>query len=731
MSDVQDPLLRALRFLGQFHGLPLNLRGAVQGLPIDGDQLTPRLFVRAARRAGLEARIVERRIEDLSDATCPAVLLLNSNEVAIMLGRTPEGDIEWLNLDEPETRSAVSPEEAKARHTGFAILVRPAPKFEERSRFEARTLSDNWFWGTLLRFKGFYGRVIVATVMINVLALTSSLFVMNVYDRVVPNQATDTLWVLAAGALGAYVFEFILKSLRTFFVDRAGHRIDLILGSELFARVLGMRFGARPESAGALAGQARSYEALREFFASATVAAFVDLPFVFVFAFIIYLLGGITALPLVIGALAAIATGLWMQIPIGRAVAASYQAGNQRQALFVEGLQALETVKATRTESQLQARMEQCVHVSAKAEGRSRALSQLALNLTAFFQHLVSTAIVIVAYFQVKEGLMSMGAMIACVILAGRAMAPLGLVASLLTRLQQSFRALEGLNELMRAPLERDDRGAGYVGLTRFEPSIEFDRVTLSFGAESRPVLENVSFTVAPAERVAILGRIGSGKSSLLRLLLGLYPCSGGTIYASGIALQQIDPAEWRRQIGYVSQDPSLLYGTIRSNLTSGCPGVDEQALWQAIARAGLDSFIRSLPRGLDQPVAEGGRSLSGGQRQALCLARALIEEPPLLILDEPTSAMDQATERHVLSTLDEYLAAKPDRTLLLATHKRSTLALAQRVLVLENGRIVADGPKEFVVRGSSSTAGKTPGRRTPGDPSEVALPSPGSPSSL
>ena len=705
MPPCSDPLLDCLRVLGLIHGVPVHPAGAVHGLPLVDGRLTPALFCRAALRSGFQTKVVRRPLRKLHEATFPVVVLLRGDQAAILLKRHKDGLLEWARPGHASEPSRVPAAEVEAEYSGYAILVKPLRNFEARAQLEddgEGLESVHWFWGTLWRFRGFYGRVIVATIVINLLALTSSLFIKNVYDRVVPNQATDTLWVLAVGVVCAYLFEFTLKSLRTFFVDRAGHRIDLTIGASLFARVLGMRFRDRPASAGILAGQARSYEALREFFASATVAALVDLPFVFVFAGIVWMMGGVTAVPLVVGGLLAVFAGAIMQWPISEAVSRGYKASNQRQALFVESVNAMELIKSTGSESDLQARYEECVHVSASAEGKSRAYSQLAMNLTALIQQMVSTAIVVVAYFQVIEENMTMGAMVACVIMAGRAMGPLALVASLLTRLQQSRRSLKGLDEIMKCPLERDERGGRYVGSERIEGRIAVSGVTFAHDPEGEPVLKGVGFQVEPGERVALLGRIGSGKSTMLRLLLSLYTPSGGSITVGGIELRQIDPAEWRRRVGYVPQDPALLYGTLRSWLTAGARYVSDDALWGAIGRAGLASFVRGLPRGLDHPIAEGGRNLSGGQRQALCLARALVTEPSILILDEPTSAIDQTTERQVLRELDAYLKEDPTRTLIVATHRRSVLQLVSRIVALDGGKVIADGPRDSVLKGQA-----------------------------
>ncbi len=714
----QDHLLQALEFLGKFHGRSVNAEGVVQGLPTSDGLLTPELFERAAERCGFTSKIVHRSLHGLHQATLPAILLLEHDDSVVLLG-VKKGR-KRKRIAEVSVSSAgggvqeIDMKELERDYTGYAILVKPSYQFEERASFGHEPPKRNWFWGTLWRFRSFYARVGFATIMINLLALSSSLFIMNVYDRVVPNQAIETLWALAIGVGIAFVLEFLLKSLRTFFVDRAGHRIDLILGGDLYAKILGLRFAEKPASSGALAGQARSYEGLREFFTSATIAAIFDLPFVFVFAGIIYLLGGVVAIPLIVGAILTLLVGAILQFPISRAVSSSYLAGNQRQALFVEGVNALETVKATRSESELQVRMEENVQIAAKADGKARMYSQLALNTTSFIQQLVTVAIVIVAVFQVQNEAMTMGAMIACVILAGRAMAPLAMVSSLLTRFQQSRRSLKGLNQIMQNPSEREAQGAKYITLSHFNPGVRTHDLCFEYGEDSGMVLQDLNFTIKPGERVGILGQVGSGKSTLLRMLIGLYFPKSGRIDISGIDTGQLDPAELRRHIGYVQQDPMLLFGTLRSNLKAGCPWATDEAVWRAIERAGLADYIRSLPRGVDHSVSEAGKSLSGGQRQAVSVARALLEEPPLLIFDEPTSAMDWSSEKKLLIQLEAYLKAGAERTLIVATHKRSVLSIVDRIIVIDKGKIIADGPKAQVLsQQGNNSPGQAGGKAT------------------
>lgn len=698
-TSTPDYFLNGLAYFGRHYGTNVNPGSVLHGLPLLDNKLTPELFQRAGAKCGIEAKLVKRSLAHLSQGLYPILVVTKKGVPYILLSRT-EDTAEIYLLDGSQRETTIKWEEVKKSYSGYVILAKRAFEFEKRSDFSPEKPKRSWFWGTLWKFRGLYARVGFATIFINLFAVTSSVFVMNVYDRVVPNQAQDTLFVLATGAVIAFSFEFIMKSLRTFFVDRAGHRADLIMGGTLYEQMLGMKFERRPASAGALASQARAYEGLREFFASATITALVDLPFVFVFAFIVYLLGGIVAAPMVIGLVVALTIGLIMQWPISRAVRSSYQATNQRQAQTVETLNALETIKAVGAESVLASKMQSCVHESAKSDAKSRLYSQTAVNLTALITHLVSVAIIVLAFFQVKEENMTMGAMIACVLLSGRGMAPVGMLASLLTRLQQSRRSLQGLNDIMQLPVDRPDDGLG-IDLNVFSPSIKAENVAFAHQAgqdQKIDILQDVSFEIQSSERVALLGKIGSGKSSLIRLIMGLYEPANGSMEIGGVDIRQLNPSQYRRRIGYIAQDSGLLYGTLRSNLTAGAPWLTEEAVWQAIDRAGLTELVHAHPAGIDLPIAEGGTSLSGGQRQLVCLARALVEEPDILVFDEPTSAMDPSTEKKFKEQVSAYLNEDKNRILIMATHKRSMLSMVDRVIALDGGKKVGDGPKDAVL---------------------------------
>ncbi|MEM7697455.1 MAG: type I secretion system permease/ATPase [Verrucomicrobiota bacterium] len=692
---MKDPLISALIAVGKIHGKSVNAATATAGLPLEDGALTPALLIRAANRVGFKAELAERELKEIRPGLLPVVLITEDESAVVLVKREGKKHCEWITAD-GGSESGTLADLAKI-YAGYAILIREEYKFEERATFESVPRAKSWFWGTLWRFRSFYVRVAIASLVINLFALTSSLFIMNVYDRVVPNQAFETLYVLAIGAGVVFAFDFVLRTLRSFFVDRAGQRADILLGSALFEQILTLKFSAKPKSAGAFASQARAYESLREFFTSATIVALVDLPFVFLFAGVVYLLGGIVAAPLIIGLGFALFVGLILQLPLARAVQKGYQASNQRHALVVESISGLETVKGLGAESHLQKKMEDCIRESSDSEVQSKGISQLSTHLTMITQQLVSVGIVILGVYQLAAGNMTMGGLIACVILGGRGMAPLAQVAGLFTKLQQSLAALKGLNQIMRLPRERTDQSAFVKLESAFKPEIKCEGLSFTYPGSETPVLKDFNLSIKPGERVVLLGRVGSGKTTLMKLAAGLLEPNEGTVVSSGLDLRQFDPAEYRRHLGYVPQQVNLFYGTLADNLRLGIPWAEDEAVLEAVELAGVNHFASTNPNGLSMPVGEGGELLSGGQRQAVALARALVPKPSFLLLDEPTSAMDMSSEAEIVAHLKKYLDDS-GATLVLSTHKPALFSLATRIVLIKDGAVAADGPAEEIL---------------------------------
>lgn len=707
MVDFEPPLLRSLSLISGHLGHPVSTFALKAGIPTGRDRPTLAVCIRAAEQAGLIVKTFYRpQLQNISSLTLPCILLLKGEQACLLMGMKNE-KARVVFPESGDTATVVSREKLQEQYTGYALMVQVAGKLDKRASDLKLLDTREWFWGTVLRFFPIYKHVLLATVLVNILALASPLFVMNVYDRVVPNNAVDTLWALAIGVLIAYGFDFLLRNLRGYFADVAGKNADIIIASKLMQQMTAMRLDNKPDSAGTLANNLREFETLREFFSSTTLMAVVDLPFIFIFVGLIGYIGGPLAYAPLLAVPLVILVGVFLQQPFQRVVERSFREGAQKNALLVEAITGLETIKTSMAEGQIQKRWEEVVGMNAKSTNRARALANFSMTFSQWSAQLVSAVIIVGGVYLIVDGKLTLGGLIACNILVGRAMAPLGALAAMLTRFQQSRMALKSLDLLMRQPNERPE-GQEFIKIQDLEPSIEFDNVSFQYPGSQVQALNDVSFSISPGEKVGVIGRTGSGKSTLGRLCLGLYQPQEGAIKIGGIDLRQLHVADLRAHIGYVSQDNYLFYGSIRENIALGVPYVDGQTVLRAANIAGVTDFVKGHPAGFDWQVGERGMNLSGGQRQAVTIARALLLDPEIVIMDEPTSAMDNNAEIILRQRLKNSLA---DRTLLLFTHRTSMLQLVDRLVVVEAGRIVADGPKVEILKALRS-GGVRPGKK-------------------
>ena len=704
-KGIEDPLIDCLILVGKMHDRQLSADVLTAGLPLVDNRLTPRLFARAAEAAGFSAKLVSRKLDAIPRVVLPCVVLLKENRAAVLVAKSDS----HCTLILPETGKGevkMSRSELEAEYLGSCLFIKPEFTFDSRAGEHLNGAhKKSWFWGTLWKFRRVYQSVLLAAVFINLFAIAGSMFVMNVYDRVIPNNAMETLWVLATGVTLVYCFDFLLKTLRSALIDKVGKKADVVLSSYIFQRVLGIKMEHKPASAGSFANQVKGYESLREFFTSATLVTIVDLPFVVLFIAFMYLIAGWIAFIPAAGIVLILVIGAFMHFPLKRAAQMAQGSAAQKHAILVEAINGFEAIRGLSAAGLFQRRMENCLGTSAKSEVASRRYSSIATNLTLFITQMISVCIVVVSVYRIQDGLMSMGALIGCTILSSRAMAPIGQVAALLSRLQTTMVSFKSLNEIVNLPQEREAE-RNYVRKNDFSPRIEFQDVTFSYSKDAQPAIRNASFTIEPGESVAILGRVGSGKSTLLRLILGFYQPTSGMILVNGTDARQLDPAELRRRIGYISQDNSLFFGSIKENILMGAPWADEEDMLEAAKLSGIERFASKHPKGYDLQIGERGEYLSGGQRQAINIARAIISKPPILVMDEPTSAMDANAEREFIAHMESY-ASRADRTLILSTHKPSMLKLANRIIVMDQGKIVANGPKAEVMKQLSAGASK------------------------
>lgn len=690
-----DPLLDCLVELVKFHGRPATHASLSAGLPLERGGLTPSLFSRAAARAGFSSKVVRRPLDKIDAALLPVILLLEQNEACLLLGWDADnGNARLLFPDTGQGAVTLSHEELANRYTGVAIFSRPHFRFDERAPEQKGKTSGHWFWGTILEQRTIMRDILAAALLINLFAIVMPLFTMNVYDRVVPNFAVETLWVLAGSVALVLLLEYVIRLMRGHFVDLASARIDMKLSGLIMERVLGMRLSHRPASVGAFASNLRSFETVRDFIASATVTAIIDLPFTLLFlAILAWICWPLVFAPMV-GMIFVLIYSYVVQHKMQELTETTLRASAMRNATLVESLTGLETIKAHGAESQMQVKWEKATGFLARVSGKTRMLSSSTNYVVATAQQMVNVAVVVGGVYLIHANMLSMGGLIASTMLAGRAMGPLGQVVGLLLQFQNAKTALTALEGVVNTPGERANESA-FVHRPEMRGEIEFRNVHFSYPNAKTEVLSGVSFRIRPGEKVLILGRVGSGKSTLQKLMLGLYMPTEGAVLLDGVDIRQLDPADIRRNMGYVEQDALLFYGTLRENITIRAPYADDRTMVAAAELAGLSEFVNRHPEGFDMVVGERGASLSGGQRQAISIARAVLLDPPVLLLDEPTSSMDFTSEFQLKDRLRNYAQS---RTMIIVTHRSTLMDLAERIIVMDDGKIVADGPRDKVV---------------------------------
>jgi ATP-binding cassette subfamily C protein LapB len=689
-----DSLLQSLLLLARYHGLSASAESLTRVCRLRVKHCGPDVLVRAAQRAGLNARLRAIPLADLPAGVLPTVLLLKDERACLLLEINASGMATVIYPDLVDGEVQVPVTELEAAYNGYALLARPRFRFDERVSDGDFRREGHWFWSALRENTPVYRDVLLAALFINVFALAVPLFTMNVYDRVVPNAAFETLWMLASGVFIVLAADLLLKSLRGYFLDLASRRVDVSLSSRIMEQALGMRLEHKPASVGSFAVNLRSFETLRDFITSATITTVVDLPFAIIFFAVIAWIAWPLLVPLVLGVLAIVAWSLAMRPRLIKMTETTYQAGALRNATLIESLTGMETLKAIGAESVMQRKWEESTRFLASVGVRLRATQLSVTQVTGFIQQLITVMVIVTGVYLISDGQLTMGGLIAATMLAGRSVAPFGMLAGLITQAHNARIAMTSLDGLFDTPVEHREEGA-FVSRDSFNGAIRFKGVSFAYPGSELAALANVSISIKPGERVAILGRVGSGKSTITRLGMGLFQPTDGQVLIDGIDMRQLEPREFRRAVGYMPQEITLFHGTLRENLTLAHRGITDEALIAAASRAGLTEFINQHPSGFDMPISERGESLSGGQRRAIGLARALVHEPQILILDEPTGSMDHSTEQTVIETLSHFVEG---RTLLVVTHRNSILKLVDRIIVMDAGKVVADGPRDAVV---------------------------------
>jgi len=703
-ADHEDLLAQCLAKFVSLTDREISAEALLAGLPVEAGHINPGLMVRALTRHGYRAKLLHRKLDQINSIYLPVILLMDSDDACILISRSGKR----CQICDPVTgvTQTINTADLIQHYSGNCIFARYLPALDMADRGPLETSEGHWFWSAVRRLWPTYGYVVFGAIFINLIALASPLYTMNVYDRVLPNKSIPTLWVLSIGMAAALLFDWMLKGLRSWLIDSAGHRADVLLASRIYEHLLGMELGGKPSTTGSFASQLKEFESVREFFTSTTIATMTDMVFFGIFLVVIYMIGGIMVVVPAGAAVLLLLLGLAFQFPLRRAAEKNSAESAQRHSLLVETIASLETVKAIRAEGQLQRLWESLVGMTAHTVEKVRSLNSKLANLSSLIQQLVTVGIVLIGAYLFSLGQVSTGAIIASVMLASRAVAPLGSFAMVLARSQQSLVSLKALNKIMASPSERP-AGKKFVSEPIVNPTIQFKDVIFGYPGTTTAALGGINIAIRPGEKVGIIGKIGSGKTTIGRLLTRLYEPQQGAILLSGVDMRQYHPHEIRRVVGLLSQEVDLFHGTVRSNILMANPLASDQKLLVACRMAGVEEFVRRHPKGFDMPVGERGQALSGGQRQSVALARLLIAEPQVIYLDEPSSAMDLASEKLLIEQLKRSL--KPEQTVIVSTHRYSMLDLVDRLIVINNGKIAADGPKDKVMEALRQQPAATP----------------------
>ena len=688
-------LVDCLAIVCHYHDREFSRETLLNGLPLEQGNLTPSGFSRAAKRIGFKTKIVNKQLTKINTALLPAILLLENNQACVLTALDPIANtVEVIYPELSDSAVTLDITQLSDNATDIIIYTRPEFSFDERSPVLQKLSNDGWFWGVIKECRSLYKDVIISAIALGILSIAMPLFVMNVYDRVVPNQAVETLWVLAIGVLIALTADFILRLVRSYFVELAASRIDVKVSAVIMERVLGMQLKNRPASAGSFASNIQSFEAVRSFFSSITLIALVDLPFVLLYLTVIAIIGVQLSIPIMVGALLLFCYALAAHQKLEALSEQTMKASSMRNAVLVESLTNIEDIKSFHSECKTQATWEKSTIYIARINAQSRLISGSIANSATWVQQCVGVIIMIIGVHLVIAGELTQGGLIAAYLLSSRTMGPIGQSAAVLAQFHHAAIAMHSLNDIMEKEVERPP-GKHWLSHPVLRGDIEFHDVHFKYSDESNEALSGVSFKIKSGEKVAILGRNGSGKSTLEKLILGLYQPNSGSILIDNTDIHQIDPAELRHNIGYVPQNVSLLFGSLKDNITLSAWHAKDEQIIKACEHSQLFDLINSHPDGFDLQVGEQGRLLSGGQRQAVGIARALINDPPILVLDEPTSALDHNSEAKIIANLKQH---SQEKTLLVITHRTSLLELVDRIIVVDNGKIIADGPKAKVI---------------------------------
>ena len=653
-----------------------------------------------ARQVGLSLRKTDFSAEVINPWRLPVLVEFQDGQVGVIDKVDAEGNLS-IQFSGDQGLSQTLASDTLAEHVRHVYILRPEKSVPDARVDEyVKPYEDNWFWSIVLRDWKRYIDVMFASLMANILALATILFSMNVYDRVIPAQSVPTLWVLAGGVLIAAIFEFSLRVARIYLSDIIGKRADLRISDRVYGHALRIKNSERSKSTGTFISQIRELEGVRELVTSTTISAIADLPFFLLFLGVFWVIGGNLFWVMLIVVPLMIIPGILAQKPLAKLANEGMSEGAIRNAMLVESVQGIEDIKLLRAEARFQNQWNHMNEVSADIAMRQRKIVGVMTAWTQKIQGLTFAIVVLVGCFAVMDGEMTTGALVACSILSSRMLAPISQIAGVLGRLQQAKVAKQGLDELMKKPVDQPEH-SHLIHRPVLNGHYELSGVSFKYGEDDpKTTLMVPKLEIKAGEKIAILGRNGAGKSTLLQLFSGMQTPNQGKIKLDGVELGLIDPADVRRDMGLLNQNAHLFFGTVRENLTLGAPLANDDDILQALRITGALAFVQEKKEGLDHLILEGGVGFSGGQKQALLLARLLLRQPNILLLDEPTAAIDDVSEKQLIDHLKMWLG---HRTLVVATHRRAVLELVDRIIVVNDGKIVMDGPRDQILNQSAS----------------------------
>lgn len=690
---ANDSLLEAVLVILGLLGLPKSREVIASNISPNG-QDDPLEYEAALQGLGFTTTLMDLPATAIASAGLPCVAMLGEGRAVAVIEANERHVV--LMPAGSRTRRLVSHAAFAAFFQGSVLHLRPpASAGDSRADEFIPQSGRGWFWPVIWRYRRYYLEAMALAGIVNILTLASVIFTLTVYDRVLPNQSYVTLWSLAAGVVAAMLIEFGAKTARTWVLDSAGKKVDLVLGDAIFERVLRTRLEFRTQSSGAFANIFKEFEQVRSFVTSASLVAIADLPFALFFIAVIYVVAGPLALVSLAAFVLVMLMAIVLQWPLAALATEGLRQSSVRHGTVIESIEGLETLKSARAEARMRARYDAASEIISQTAVKSASLSGLTLNATMLVQQMASVILLVWGVYLVAAGEVTAGAIIAAAQLTSRALAPLTNLTSLAMRFQHVKSALSSLNRIMSLPLDRD-AGREYLSGTHWQGNLQLRHASFSYRRDEPPVVRDVDLSIRRGERVAIIGRMGSGKSTLLRLLAGLYRPQKGSLMLDGVDCAQVEPADVRSSVLLLPQDGRLFHGSLRENLVLSNPAATDEEMLRICAWSGVQEIAARHPKAFERLVGERGDTLSAGQRQAIAMTRALLAQPKVYLLDEPTSAMDQASESAVMQGV---LAEIGDATLVMVTHKASLLAFVDRLIVVDNGVVVADGPRQAVIQ--------------------------------